>query len=139
MSHTVVLGVVGNDIHVVANRILEICLRAASFTTINLGTNNMPENFADAALETGADCVLVGSLNGEAGVWCGEFRHLFEARGIGDIVIYVGGNLTTGQRSAASVEKLFRHYRIDRIFTGTTDFDVLIDTLKEDLDGRPQP
>ena len=64
MNHTpvVVFGVVGNDIHVVANRILHLCLEAKGFRAVNLGTNNRPENFADAALECAAYAVLVGIM-----------------------------------------------------------------------------
>jgi methylaspartate mutase sigma subunit len=130
---TVVIGVIGNDIHVVANRVLAICLAHAGFRVINLGTNNMPEDFADAALEVGADAVLIGSLNGEAPHWCHGLRGLFMARGIGGALIYLGGNVVTGEMPAAQVETLFAGFGIDRVFYGPTDFDAMVATLKADI------
>ncbi len=129
----VVFGVVGNDIHVVANRVLELCLKAGKFDGINLGTNNLPENFADAALECSADAVLVASLNGEAPHWCRKFRDLFEARNIGDTILYLGGNLVTGDMANDEVEKMFRAQGLDRVFHGTVDFDEVLETLRKDI------
>ena len=130
---TVVLGVVGNDIHVVANRILVICLEAAGIRVVNIGVNNRPEDFADTALEVSADIVLIGSLNGEATHWCHGIRALFECRGIGDTLIYLGGNLATGSLSSDKVEESFYKSGIDRVFHGAVDFDTIISLVKEDL------
>ena len=133
---TVIFGVVGNDIHVVANRVLQLCLERRGLGAINLGTNNMPEDFADAALEVAADAVLVSSLNGEAAHWCRDIRSMFRDRGLDDILIYLGGNVVTGSKSQAEVEEEFRLFEIDRIFVGYVDFDDVIETLIEDLNGR---
>jgi len=132
-SPIVVFGVVGNDIHVVANRVLELCLKAENFDGINLGTNNLPENFADAALECCADAVLVASLNGEAPHWCRKFRELFEARNIGDTILYLGGNLVTGDMPNEDVEQMFREYGIDRVYHGVVDFNEILVTLRRDI------
>ena len=134
---TVLFGVIGNDIHVVANRVLHLCLDAHGFRAVNLGTNNMPEDFADAALEVNADAVLVSSLNGEAAHWCRDFRKLFDERGLGGVKIYLGGNVVTGDRPKEEVEALFRGYGVDRVYYGYVDFDDVLDTLAEDLNGRP--
>lgn len=131
---TLVIGVIGNDIHVVANRVLEICLKDAGFRVINLGTNNMPEDFADAALEVAADAVLIGSLNGEAPHWCRNIRALFHERGLGRIMIYLGGNVVTGELPRAEVEALFKGLGIDRVYYGATDFDQMVSTLQKDLE-----
>jgi len=131
-----VIGVIGNDIHVVANRVLEICLKDAGFRFINLGTNSMPEDFADAALEVAADAVLIGSLNGEAPHWCRNIRNLFRERGLDRIIIYLGGNVVTGELPHAEVEALFKGLGIDRVYYGATDFDEMISALRKDLDGR---
>lgn len=129
----VVTGVIGNDIHVVANRVIQICLEDAGFRTVNIGINNRPEDFADMALEVNADALLVGSLNGEAPYWCQGFRQKLRERGMDDILVYLGGNVVTGELDAAGIEATFRGMDIDRIFAGATDVDALIDTLKEDL------
>ena len=129
----VVFGVIGNDIHVVANRVLHLCLEHRGFHAVNLGTNNMPEDFADAALETDARAVLISSLNGEAAHWCRDLRPIFEERGLAGIVIYLGGNLVTGVHAARSVQQTFLDYGIDRAFHGATDFDEILGLLHQDL------
>ena len=130
---TVVLGVIGNDIHVVANRVLEICLNESQINTVNLGTNTKPQDFVDAALEFSADAVLIGSLNGEAQHWCYNIRKFFVDNGIGSTLIYLGGNLLTGSSTQEEVFDVFKNFRIDRIFHGETDFDNIINFLKKDL------
>jgi methylaspartate mutase sigma subunit len=130
---TLVIGVIGNDIHVVANRVLEICLKDAGFRVVNLGTNNMPEDFADAALEVAADAVLIGSLNGEAPHWCRNIRKLLDERGLDHAMIYLGGNIVTGEMPREEVESLFKGLGIDRVYYGATDFDEMVSTLREDL------
>jgi methylaspartate mutase sigma subunit len=65
----VVTGVVGNDIHVVANRLIEISLKERGFEVFNLGVNTYLEEFIDAVIETDADLLLISSLNGEAEGW----------------------------------------------------------------------
>jgi len=130
---TLVIGVIGNDIHVVANRVLEICLKEAGFRVINIGTNNLPEDFADAAMEVAADAVLIGSLNGEASHWCQHMRDLFRERDLEKILIYLGGNVVTGELPKSEVEEMFRALGIDRVYYGATDFDAMVSTLKKDL------
>ena len=43
----VVTGVVGNDIHVVANRLIDLSLQARGFEVFNLGVNTYLEEFFD--------------------------------------------------------------------------------------------
>jgi len=129
----VIIGVIGNDIHVVANRVLEICLNEAGIRVINLGVNNMPQDFADAALEVNADAVLIGSLNGEAPHWCRDVRTLLRDRGVGRALIYLGGNLVTGDLKEDYVSQAFAGAGIDRVYHGAVDFDAMIATLEKDL------
>jgi methylaspartate mutase sigma subunit len=93
----------------------------------------MPADFVEAALEVDADALLIGSLNGEAPHWCAGLRRLLDAVGLGHLLVYLGGNLVTGEMPAAEVERLFRSRGIDRVYYGTTDFDVMIADLKKDL------
>ena len=51
----IVLGVIGNDTHVVANRILYLGLTEVGFNVCNLGTNNTPEDFVDALFASSQD------------------------------------------------------------------------------------
>jgi methylaspartate mutase sigma subunit len=129
----IVLGVIGNDIHVVANRLLEMSLKSENIIVVNLGTNSMPLDFADTALECSADAVLIGSLNGEAIHWCTNLRDLFKERGIGDILIYLGGNLTTGDMPWDNIKRKFHGIGINRIYHGAIDIDIMIENLKKDV------
>jgi methylaspartate mutase sigma subunit len=93
----------------------------------------MPVDFADTALECSADAVLIGSLNGEALHWCRDLRILFEERGIGDILIYLGGNLVTGNMPLSKIEEQFLGTGINRIYHGRAEIDVIIKNLKKDI------
>ena len=129
----IVLGVIGDDIHVVANRILTIALSKAGFQPYNLGTRNFPEDFVAAALEVEAHAVLVSSINGEGEHWCANFRKYFEDVGLEDILLYVGGNLVVGDRPEKEVVSLFKSYGFDRVFYHSADFNYALKLLKEDL------
>lgn len=132
-SRRVVLGVIGDDIHIVANRLLEIALSEAGFTPYNLYTSNKPEAFVAACLETEAHAVLVSSINGEAEYWCADFRRRFEAAGIGDVVLYIGGNLTVGYRDEAEVVSFFKSCGFNRVFCSKTNLAEAVKLLAEDL------
>ena len=129
----IVLGVIGNDTHVVANRILYLGLTEVGFNVCNLGTNNTPEDFVDAVCETSAAAVLVSSINGEGEYWCINFREHFRKRGIENILLYIGGNLVVGERKKSEVINLFESYGFDRVFYQTTTISQAIQILSKDL------
>lgn len=129
----IVFGVIGDDIHVVANRILAISLAEAGFRAFNLGTHNTAEDFVAAALETEADAVLVSSVNGEGEYWCADFRQRFVDVGRGDILLYVGGNLVVGDGRQDEVVALFRSFGFDRVFYRAADFGEVLRLLAEDI------
>ena len=132
----VVFGVIGDDIHVVANRILEIGLVDAGFQPFNLGTHNTAEDFVSATLEVEADAVLVSSLNGEGEHLCNDFRDRFESVDRKDIVLYIGGNLVVGDRSDNEVVDLFESWGFDRVFYRTRGFAEMFEMLKSDIGER---
>lgn len=129
----VVIGVIGDDIHVVGNRIMQLALEESGFAVYNLRTRNRPEHFCEAALEVNAHAVFVSSLNGEGEHWCAGFRERFRDIGLGDILLYVGGNVVVGQRPAHEVEALFRAYGFDRVYHQQPDIGVAIADLQQDL------
>ena len=57
----IIIGVIGDDIHVVGNRIIQLALEESGFQVFNLRTRNRPEHFCQAALEVNAHAVLVSS------------------------------------------------------------------------------
>jgi len=129
----IILGVVGHDIHVVANRILAIALAENGYEVYNLGTNNKITDFVDAVMEWGADAALVGSLNGEGQYWCRGTRAAFEARHLGDTLLYAGGMLTLGDATPAEVERIYKSFGFDRVFHRPTSFAPVLDALAVDL------
>jgi methylaspartate mutase sigma subunit len=136
-SGRVVIGVIGDDIHVVGNRIMQLALEESGFQVFNLRTRNRPEHFCQAALEANAHAVFVSSLNGEGEYWCADFRKRFDDVGLGDVLLYVGGNIVVGKRSMDEVVALFRSYGFDRIYHQQPDIGLAIADLLEDL-GRGQ-
>jgi methylaspartate mutase sigma subunit len=140
MKGRIVIGVIGDDIHVVGNRIMQLALEEAGFQVFNLRTRNRPEHFCEAALETNAHAVFVSSLNGEGEYWCSDFRRKFDEAGLEGILLYVGGNVVVGDRPKNEVEALFRRYGFDRVYHQQRDIGVAIADLHEDLkNGTSQP
>jgi methylaspartate mutase sigma subunit len=113
----VVTGVVGNDIHVVANRLIDISLQARGFEVFNLGVNTYLEEFIDAVIETNADVLLISSLNGEAEGWCRELNILkSKYNNLDNVVFMLGGNLSVGEGNEAEIVPRFKNYGFDLVF-----------------------
>ncbi len=114
----VVTGVVGNDIHVVANRLIEISLQARGFEVWNLGVNTSLEEFIDAAVETKADLLLISSLNGEAEGWCRDLQFLRQEyeEALKDLVFVIGGNLAVGEAKQSDLIPKFQSYGFDLVY-----------------------
>jgi methylaspartate mutase sigma subunit len=129
----VVIGVIGDDIHIVGNRIMQLALEESGFQVFNLRTRNRPEHFCQAALEVNADAIFVSSLNGEGEYWCADFRRQFTEADLGHVLLYVGGNLVIGKRPKDEVMKLFKRYGFDRVYHQESDIGVAIGDLQEDL------
>lgn len=129
----IVIGVIGDDIHVVGNRIMQLALEESGFSVYNLRTRNRPERFAQAALEVNAHAVFVSSLNGEGEYWCSGFRTHFSDVGLNNILLYVGGNIVVGKRGQEEVVALFKGFGFDRVYYQLLDIRVAIAQLEEDL------
>ena len=129
----VVIGVIGDDIHVVGNRIMQLALEESGFEVFNLRTRNRPEHFCQAALEANAHAVFVSSLNGEGEYWCADFRKRFVDAGLPDVLLYVGGNIVVGKRAKEEVVALFKVYGFDRVYHQQPDIGVAIADLLEDM------
>ncbi len=114
----VVTGVVGNDIHVVANRLIDLSLQARGYEVFNLGVNTYLEEFFDAVIETNADILLISSLNGEAEGWCREVNILKSKYGkmLDDVIFMIGGNLVVGSGDATDIVPRFQNYGFDLVF-----------------------
>ena len=135
----VVTGVVGNDIHVVANRLIDLSLQARGFEVFNLGVNTYLEEFIDAVIETNADILLISSLNGEAEGWCREVKILKSKYGnlLDNVVFMIGGNLVVGTGSADDIVPKFKNYGFDLVFH-QVDLNTGLDELENYMKKRNQ-
>jgi len=130
----VVTGVVGNDIHVVANRLIEISLKERGFEVFNLGVNTYLEEFIDAVIETDADVLLISSLNGEAEGWSRDLLFLKSKFDLDGVLFAIGGNLSVGEANAEDMSQKYRAYGYDLVFHQidlNEGLDIIQQTLKE--------
>jgi methylaspartate mutase sigma subunit len=130
---TLVLGVIGADVHAVGNRILDFALTEAGFKVINIGVLASQEEFIRAAIETNADAMMVSSLYGHGEIDCRGLKEKCREAGIGEILLYVGGNLVIGKQEFPDVEQRFKAMGFDRVYPPGTMPDVAIEDLKKDL------
>ncbi|QVK21794.1 methylaspartate mutase subunit S [Mycoplasmatota bacterium] len=130
---TVIIGVIGADVHAVGNKILDYCLTNAGFKVINIGVLSQQEDFINAAIETNADAILVSSLYGHGELDCRGFKDKCVEAGLGDVLLYVGGNIVIGKQKWKEVKKRFLEMGFDRVYPPGTSPDDAISALKKDL------
>ncbi|HEY8395163.1 MAG TPA: methylaspartate mutase subunit S [Bacilli bacterium] len=130
---SIVIGVIGADVHAVGNKIIEYTLTKAGYNVVNIGVLSSQEDFINAAIETDAKMILVSSLYGHGEIDCRGMREKCIESGIGDIILYVGGNIVVGKQDFASVEKRFKEMGFDRVFPPGTPIESVLDLIKEDL------
>ena len=94
---TVITGTVGMDAHVIGTKVLSRALREAGFKVVELGMQVTPEEFISVAQETKADAILMSSLYGMAELDLKDFNKKRMEAGLGDVLLYIGGNLVIGQ------------------------------------------
>jgi methylaspartate mutase sigma subunit len=132
-KRTVILGVIGADVHAVANKILDLTFSQAGFKVVNLGVMVSQEEFIDAAVESDAGAILVSSLYGHGEMDCRGLREKCVEAGIGEILLYAGGNLVVGKRTFDEVELLFISMGYSRVYPPGTMPEVAIADLQQDL------
>ena len=130
---TLGLGVIGADVHAVGVSILNRAFLDAGFDVVNLGVMVSQEEFISAAIETGADAIMVSSLYGQGELDCRGLREKCDEAGLKGILLYVGGNIVIGKHEFSEVEKRFKDMGFDRAFPPGTDPQTTIDCLKEDF------
>jgi len=129
----IVLGVIGADVHAVGNKVLYHAFTEAGFEVANLGVMVSQEEFIEAAIETAADAIVVSSLYGHGELDCRGMRDKCRESGIGDVILYVGGNIVVGKQPFEDVEKRFKNMGFDRVFPPGTTPETAIEALREDL------
>jgi methylaspartate mutase sigma subunit len=132
-KRTIVLGVIGADVHAVANKILDLSISEAGFKVVNLGVMVSQEEFINAAVESDAGAILVSSLYGHGEMDCRGLREKCVEAGIGDTLLYAGGNLVVGKRTFDEVERVFHGMGYNRVYPPGTMPEVAIADLQKDL------
>jgi len=130
---TLILGVIGADVHAVGNKILNYTFTQAGFSVTNLGVMVSQKEFVEAAVEADADVIIVSSMYGHGEIDCKGLREKCEEAGLSDILLYVGGNLVVGKQDFAQVEKVFLDMGFNRVYAPGSDPKVAIEHLRQDL------
>jgi methylaspartate mutase sigma subunit len=130
---TVVIGVIGADVHAVGNRIIDYALRQADFNVVNLGVMVTQKEFVDAAIETKASAIFVSSLYGQGELDCRGFGDYCKEAGLSKVLLYVGGNLVIGKSEFTLVEAKFKAMGFHRVYPPGSDIAIGIEDLKADL------
>jgi methylaspartate mutase sigma subunit len=93
--------------------------------------------FVEAAVETAADAVVLSSSNGHAAISCDGIREAFIEAGLGDMLLYIGGNLKVGRAiSHEDVERQFKILGFDRVFAPGVDLHAAIEVIAADIAER---
>ena len=133
---TVVIGVIGADVHAVGNRIIAYALEKAGFDVVNLGVMVTQKEFAEAAIETNAKAIVISSLYGHGELDCRGIGDYFNEAGLKDVLLYIGGNLVVGKADFDSVEEKFKKMGFDRVYPPGSDIEQGINDLTADLESR---
>ncbi|MBQ9814526.1 MAG: methylaspartate mutase subunit S [Solobacterium sp.] len=132
---TVVTGTIGDDIHSLGITVIEHALRNVGFHVVKLGIQVSQEDYIKAAIETDAKAILVSSMSGHGRVLCQGFRDKCIEAGIPDVLLYVGGCLTTGDTPWDEIERYFlEDLKFNQVMPNTSLPGDVIEHLKDDLE-----
>ena len=136
-SPTIITGTLGSDSHVVGTKVVSYALKEAGFNVVELGIRVSQEEFIRVAQETSADAILITSLYGMAEIDLRGFNEKRREAGLGDVLLYIGGNLVIGRSDPKEVDMKFKALGFDRVYPPGTDIVSVIETdLKPDLKAK---
>lgn len=130
---TLILGVIGADVHAVGNKILDYAFTQAGFKVINLGVMVSQKEFVEAAIEANANAIVVSSLYGHGEIDCPGLREKCDEAGLKNIKLYVGGNLVVGKTDFSEVQDRFKKMGFDRVYPQGTSPETAIESIKKDF------
>ena len=133
---TIITGTVGNDAHVIGTKILSRAFREAGFNVVELGCLTPPDEFIKAAQETAADAILVSSLYGMAEIDLAGFKEKCTESGLGNVLLYLGGNLAVGRHDFKEDERKFKAMGFDRVYPPEIDMAAVAADLENDLQAK---
>ena len=137
-SVTLVIGVIGEDVHVVGIRILEYALSDAGYKVISLGAQVSQEEFIEAAIETRADAILVSSYSGHAESLAAGFRDKCNETGLNNIVLLIGGFLLLEQKPWEEVEKKYIAMGFNGVYPPGTTPTKVVEELRQKYFGSKE-
>ena len=129
----IVTGTVGHDSHVIGIKILSRVLREEGFKVTELNALTPPEEFIRVAQETAADAIMISSLYGMAELDLEGFKEKCVEAGLGDVLLYLGGNLAVGKHEFKEDETKFRKMGFDRVYPPNINLKIVLEDLKNDL------
>ncbi len=130
---TIVIGVIGADVHAVGNKIIEYVLKSHGYNVVNIGVLSSQEDFINAAIETNADLILVSSLYGQGEIDCRGMRDKCIEAGLKDIPLFVGGNIVVGKQDFEEVKKRFYAMGFNRVYPPGTPIEQTLPDIVEVL------
>lgn len=130
---TIVIGVIGADVHAVGNKIIEYTLNKSGYNVVNIGVLSSQEDFINAAIETNADMIMVSSLYGHGEIDCRGMRDKCIESGLDNILLYVGGNIVVGKQDFDEVKNRFIEMGFNRIYPPGISIDEALKDIKTDL------
>lgn len=133
---TIVTGTVGQDSHVIGIKLLSRFLAGRGYKVIELGGLTPAEEFIKVAQETAADAILISSLYGMAELDLAGFKEKCTESGLGDVLLYLGGNLAVGRHNFDDDERKFKAMGFDRVYPPEIDMAVVVADLENDLKAR---
>ena len=121
-----VIGVIGADVHAVGNKILYHAFTEAGFEVVNLGVMVSQEEYISAAIESGADAIVVSSLYGQGELDCRGMREKCDEAGlkgyqVGNAAIstkHAGFAVNLGGATAEDVKGLLQQVS-DKVFANS--------------------
>jgi methylaspartate mutase sigma subunit len=130
----ILIGVL-QDNHNVGIRVLGYALERAGYDVIYVGARLSQEDFVNAAVETDARAIMVSTSNGHAALDARGMRGKCVESGIGDVLLYLGGNLSVNwsEQDWEGIEGEFREMGFDRVYPPTVHPDEVIGALESDL------
>lgn len=130
---TIVIGVIGADVHAVGNKIIEYTLTSNGYNVVNVGVLSSQEDFINAAIETNAKMILVSSLYGHGEIDCRGMRDKCIEAGLDNVILYVGGNIVVGKQDFPEVKQKFLAMGFNRVYPPGTMIEAVLGDIKEDL------
>ena len=135
-ENTVVTGTIGHDSHVIGIQIVSRYLKEQGLNVVELGGMTPAEEFIEAARGNRADAIFVSSLYGMAEFDLAGFRDKCREAGIGDVLLYLGGNLAVGRHEFTDDETKFKAMGFDRVYPPEVDLKAVITDLRNDLKAK---